>query len=283
MECPICLEEYDGTDHRPMSLPCGHSLCSECLGDINECPQDRKPILDKASVPVNYALQAAFEEYNSQRKTTSPIASLSVTSPTSKSVTPRQSPQVLSVTTSSDDDVVIYEWWRFIGINDVIEVCAESGWWYTARVLGLHGENSSLEFYVQSNGAKGKDEWVLATSPRLAVLGTHTSDLYSLPSTPNPKRQAIEKSPSASPIPDVIDLGSQEPVVLDPVDPVDWRSTLFEGKLIEARIDSKWCPASIVEQYTDTIVKVHFFGLSDASDKYFPITSKDLAAKGTHT
>ena len=39
--CHICYEEFDGqqSEHRPRTLPCGHTLCSGCLGAslCNQC------------------------------------------------------------------------------------------------------------------------------------------------------------------------------------------------------------------------------------------------------
>ena len=31
MECYVCLEKYDTIERQPKILPCGHSLCSQCL------------------------------------------------------------------------------------------------------------------------------------------------------------------------------------------------------------------------------------------------------------
>lgn len=45
MECPVCLEPYGLQRHRPKALPCGHSVCLDCLqnsGFGRQCPQDRK-------------------------------------------------------------------------------------------------------------------------------------------------------------------------------------------------------------------------------------------------
>ncbi|XP_031391638.1 uncharacterized protein LOC116203830 isoform X4 [Punica granatum] len=35
-ECPVCLQVYDGSDTVPRVLPCGHSACQSCLGQLPE-------------------------------------------------------------------------------------------------------------------------------------------------------------------------------------------------------------------------------------------------------
>ncbi|XP_034243209.1 formin-like protein 3 isoform X2 [Thrips palmi] len=44
MECIVCLEPYDEGRHRPKALPCGHSLCLDCVANPQlgrKCPEDR--------------------------------------------------------------------------------------------------------------------------------------------------------------------------------------------------------------------------------------------------
>lgn len=31
LECPICLEGFDNSQHKPMILPCSHSFCNSCV------------------------------------------------------------------------------------------------------------------------------------------------------------------------------------------------------------------------------------------------------------
>jgi hypothetical protein len=33
-QCPICTEDYDNHHHKIMNLPCGHPLCTNCLGKL---------------------------------------------------------------------------------------------------------------------------------------------------------------------------------------------------------------------------------------------------------
>lgn len=45
MECELCFENFNETDHRPLVLiPCGHSYCSSCAAQLTNCPSDRKII-----------------------------------------------------------------------------------------------------------------------------------------------------------------------------------------------------------------------------------------------
>lgn len=43
-ECPICYNIYNSKNRIPKIIPCGHSLCSECLSKLttNRCPECRK-------------------------------------------------------------------------------------------------------------------------------------------------------------------------------------------------------------------------------------------------
>ena len=50
MDCSICFEKFNLTDHMPLTLLCGHTFCVECLdsmselngGYITKCAQCRK-------------------------------------------------------------------------------------------------------------------------------------------------------------------------------------------------------------------------------------------------
>lgn len=44
MDCDICLELFDSSERRPKVLPCGHTYCLRCLGELRKkaCPADRK-------------------------------------------------------------------------------------------------------------------------------------------------------------------------------------------------------------------------------------------------
>lgn len=59
LNCPICYKIFTGQDHQPVSLGCGHTVCTTCLAQLNQkkCPFDQSPInRDAAELPINYAL-----------------------------------------------------------------------------------------------------------------------------------------------------------------------------------------------------------------------------------
>ncbi|XP_047735793.1 uncharacterized protein LOC108675180 isoform X2 [Hyalella azteca] len=52
--CTVCLEKYNGTDKKPLSLRCGHVFCRSCLYSLAElhnrrCPQCRRPWTEDVS------------------------------------------------------------------------------------------------------------------------------------------------------------------------------------------------------------------------------------------
>ena len=65
-ECGVCFKTYNHTEKKPLSLPCGHTWCLDCLRQINKhsmikCPLDK--IAHHVSVdnlPVNYAILTAL-------------------------------------------------------------------------------------------------------------------------------------------------------------------------------------------------------------------------------
>ena len=70
LECKVCFQPYNSATSRPKLLPCGHSLCKQCLNcliargsDQIECPIDRK-VHQVASVDAladNYDLLEALQ------------------------------------------------------------------------------------------------------------------------------------------------------------------------------------------------------------------------------
>ncbi|XP_018018836.1 E3 ubiquitin-protein ligase TRIM38 [Hyalella azteca] len=73
LECSVCNETYNDSDHRPISLPCGHVFCGPCLHQVEEnnelrrteenadtlpqCPSCREPWDgESARFPVCYML-----------------------------------------------------------------------------------------------------------------------------------------------------------------------------------------------------------------------------------
>ncbi|XP_050739112.1 uncharacterized protein LOC127009801 [Eriocheir sinensis] len=64
-ECPVCLTGYDGTVQRPRTLPCGHTVCTLCIDQLEEqgrvaCPECRvsHAVPEGEQFPVCYAVEA---------------------------------------------------------------------------------------------------------------------------------------------------------------------------------------------------------------------------------
>lgn len=79
MECPICIEPYNSSDKKPMSLECGHSLCGPCLESLfktkRECPIDRTKIYKPIeAIPINFGVLQIIEA-------TSSLSNLKLSSP----------------------------------------------------------------------------------------------------------------------------------------------------------------------------------------------------------
>ncbi|CAL4097323.1 unnamed protein product [Meganyctiphanes norvegica] len=67
-ECIVCFSHFDGEEHRPRSLRCGHTICTECLEtairrQTKKCPNCR--ILYSADnvneMPINYNLEGVMK------------------------------------------------------------------------------------------------------------------------------------------------------------------------------------------------------------------------------
>lgn len=54
--CVICTDSFDTKSHRPLVLPCGHTIGKGCLNNIQKCPNCTKKF-DPRLVPVNYTLE----------------------------------------------------------------------------------------------------------------------------------------------------------------------------------------------------------------------------------
>lgn len=59
LQCPICYNEFDEHERKPISLGCGHTLCVSCLSKLSktQCPFDQAIVdTDISKLPFNYAL-----------------------------------------------------------------------------------------------------------------------------------------------------------------------------------------------------------------------------------
>ena len=65
-ECGVCFKSYNHIEKKPLSLPCGHTFCLECLKQINKhsiikCPFDKiAHHVIAENLPVNYAVMTAL-------------------------------------------------------------------------------------------------------------------------------------------------------------------------------------------------------------------------------
>ena len=65
-ECGVCFKTYNHSEKKPLSLPCGHTFCLECLRQINKhsiikCPFDKiAHHVNAENLPVNYAVLTAL-------------------------------------------------------------------------------------------------------------------------------------------------------------------------------------------------------------------------------
>ena len=59
LQCAICTNKFDQTDVLPISLSCGHTVCTRCLGKLKTrtCPYDKASIRpDAETLPPNTAI-----------------------------------------------------------------------------------------------------------------------------------------------------------------------------------------------------------------------------------
>ena len=65
-ECGVCFKSYSHNEKKPLSLPCGHTFCLECLKTLNKhalikCPFDKiAHHVIAENLPVNYAILTAL-------------------------------------------------------------------------------------------------------------------------------------------------------------------------------------------------------------------------------
>jgi len=65
-ECGICFKPYNHNEKKPISLPCGHSFCFECIKQLYKhqmikCPYDKIAHHNSPeNLPVNYSVLTAL-------------------------------------------------------------------------------------------------------------------------------------------------------------------------------------------------------------------------------
>ena len=69
-ECGVCFKMYNHSEKKPLSLPCGHTFCPDCLRQILrqpsangaiKCPFDKiAHHISPDNLPVNYAVLTAL-------------------------------------------------------------------------------------------------------------------------------------------------------------------------------------------------------------------------------
>ena len=66
--CEICFEKYaEAGQKTPLVLPCGHSVCKGCCGQLpkRRCATCRAPFYASSKLPINYALLACLDNATS--------------------------------------------------------------------------------------------------------------------------------------------------------------------------------------------------------------------------
>ena len=73
LKCKICYVNYDDRNRKPIVLPCGHTICQVCFGEMSQrakttkkitCPFDQKNY-DSSKVSTNYSLVEAIGQEES--------------------------------------------------------------------------------------------------------------------------------------------------------------------------------------------------------------------------
>ncbi|KAK4295950.1 hypothetical protein Pmani_031515 [Petrolisthes manimaculis] len=71
-ECNICFTAFDDSEHRPRTLPCGHTYCSPCIGGLMDdgllcCPSCRAhhPVTQVSQFPISYTIEAFVKKMKS--------------------------------------------------------------------------------------------------------------------------------------------------------------------------------------------------------------------------
>ncbi|XP_069935988.1 uncharacterized protein [Cherax quadricarinatus] len=75
-ECKVCFINYDEELHRPRTLPCGHTFCSQCIKDTIKngqlkCPSCRVVHSATAATqfPISYGMEALLKKFRNMQVT----------------------------------------------------------------------------------------------------------------------------------------------------------------------------------------------------------------------
>nr|XP_045610748.1 uncharacterized protein LOC123765930 [Procambarus clarkii] len=79
-ECSVCFNDYDENQLRPRTLPCGHTVCSQCIDNAIKngqltCPSCRAEHAATASTqfPISYAVEAFVRKLKNIQLTTEEV------------------------------------------------------------------------------------------------------------------------------------------------------------------------------------------------------------------
>ena len=80
-QCGVCYEQYDTSAHKPLCLPCGHTLCQDCITliisstrSVPKCPYDKTvfPSRNVNSFPCNFNYSTIIEYMSNIRNKPTP-------------------------------------------------------------------------------------------------------------------------------------------------------------------------------------------------------------------
>ncbi|CAJ0923644.1 unnamed protein product, partial [Mesorhabditis belari] len=64
-ECPICFDEFNHVNKKPKTVnPCAHTICEECVPNVNYCPKCRAHVTGST---IAYSLLGAIEQFSRER------------------------------------------------------------------------------------------------------------------------------------------------------------------------------------------------------------------------
>lgn len=83
LSCSICFDTFNGNDHRPSSLTCGHTFCEVCINRIvskskatsHHCPVCKQEFVS-STVKINFGLLSVLDQLNNRKfMSNNPISS----------------------------------------------------------------------------------------------------------------------------------------------------------------------------------------------------------------